>query len=203
MTHLDGLHAAYYYSDEIEKLVALAKYEFVYSAIDRWAELIQDVVPAKYYEDSVLVPIPLAPRKQRWRGFNQTELLARRLSKRWQVPTANVLQRTRYTETQVGMGREARWSNLRGAFEVAPSYLPEQKTQTTNLLSRLFLRDIPAPASLPIKVLLIDDVMTTGTTLEQCAQALKAAGVEQVYAAVLARGAAPPVNFEKAEEESL
>jgi competence protein ComFC len=187
-TNLDGLYPAFYYNDEIEKLVATAKYQFVYKAVDRWAEMIQRLIPSEYYDGAVLVPIPLAPRKQRWRGFNQAELLARRLSGYWQVPTLNLLHRTRYTETQVGMGREARLGNLRGVFAV--------QTERQNMFGQVIEN-----FEIPEKVVLIDDVMTTGTTLEQCAQVLKAAGVKTVYAAVLARGAAPPQNLESVTEE--
>lgn len=103
-----------------------------------------------------IAAVPLHPRRQRERGFNQSELLAQRLARGWGVPVLPLLERTRHTGTQKGRGAERRRSELSGAFQLR------------------------AGMSAPARVLLVDDVCTTGATLGAAAEALYSAGVEQV-----------------------
>jgi len=112
----------------------------------------------------LIVPVPLHPARQRERGFNQAELLAQLLSAKMPVPARGVLERTRYTTTQTAFDRSERMENLRGAFR---------------LRKRADVRGL--------RVLLIDDVLTTGSTVSECARVLKEAGASSVYAATAAR----------------
>ena len=116
-------------------------------------------------EAEVLVPVPLFPKRCRRRGYNQSELLARALAETIGLPVNTAaLARVRDTVSQTTLGREGRLANMSGAF----------------LCTR--------PAELKGKVvLLVDDVATTGATLEGCAQALRAAGAKKVYAYTFAR----------------
>lgn len=113
----------------------------------------------------LLLPVPLHPKKLKKRGYNQSELLACALARRKQLPVdTRSLIRRRDTPSQTKFGREARLKNMDGAFECI------------------------APAAVKGKViLLIDDVATTGATLEGCARALKQAGAKKVMAYTLAR----------------
>jgi len=111
-----------------------------------------------------LVPVPLHPLREREREFNQARLLALRLGKNLQLPVASFLERTRSTKSQAGFDRAHRLENLEGAFHVRQS--------------------IREGASL----LLVDDVSTTGTTLDLCAAALLDAGASEVCAVTVARG---------------
>jgi len=113
----------------------------------------------------LIIPVPLhGPRKWR-RGFNQAEALAREVSRFAGVPwTAGVLRRTRATPPQVGLSHRQRRLNLTGAFAVRR---PESVRQR--------------------RVLLVDDVMTTGATLDTCARALTAAGARSVAGLTAAR----------------
>ncbi len=120
----------------------------------------------------IVVPVPLHPRRERKRGFNQSELLARALAKELALPAANLLQRTRATPPQVGLDAKARTHNVRGAFALDPRS-----------------GDITGQ-----RILLVDDVYTTGSTLRECAGVLNRAGAQTVCAVTLARQVSPDVR---------
>ena len=111
-----------------------------------------------------IVPVPLHPAKQRERGFNQAALLAEWLSTHMALTVRPVLQRVRFTTTQTAFDRSERMQNLRNAFRL------RKKADVRKL-----------------RVLLIDDVLTTGSTLSECARILKEGGAQSVYAATAAR----------------
>lgn len=112
-----------------------------------------------------LVPVPLHPRRLRERQFNQAAILAGHLSKTSGIPVREVLRRTRHTGTQTRLDRKARRQNLRDAFSL------RQNTDVTNL-----------------DLLLVDDVLTTGSTLDACAAILIENGARSVRALTVARG---------------
>ncbi len=115
----------------------------------------------------LLVPVPLHPRKQRLRTFNQSREIALSLSKLTGMELRPVLRRIRWTNSQAGLDREGRLRNLQGAFAVP----------------RRHARLVTGRA-----VLIIDDVLTTGTTAHECARALKKAGAARVAVLTAARG---------------
>jgi competence protein ComFC len=112
----------------------------------------------------LLVPVPLHSARQRERGFNQAGLLAKLLSAARGIPCQSALERVRYTTTQTAFDRTERMENLHNAFR---------------LRKKMNVRHL--------HVLLIDDVLTTGATLSECARVLKKAGASSVYAATAAR----------------
>ena len=113
---------------------------------------------------SVIVPVPLHRSRLRRRGYNQSVLLAKELAQRIALPLCRgALLRERDTRSQVGLSREERWANVWGAFRCPSGDLCGQD------------------------VLLIDDVLTTGATLEACASALLDAGANSVWAFTLTR----------------
>lgn len=112
----------------------------------------------------LVVPVPLHPARKRERGFNQAELLAQSLSAHAGFRMSEALERIRYTTTQTAFDRAERMENLRDAFRL------RKKANVRGL-----------------RVLLIDDVLTTGSTLSECARVLKAAGATSVHAATAAR----------------
>jgi competence protein ComFC len=111
-----------------------------------------------------LVPVPLHLSRLRQRGFNQSLLLAQEAGGLLGVEVKEALVRTRRTDAQVNLGAEERKANVAGAFAVQPK--------------------IPIAG---LSVVLIDDVVTTGSTLSACAEALVAAGAASVMATSLAR----------------
>jgi ComF family protein len=112
----------------------------------------------------LIVPVPLHPARERERGFNQATLLAELLSDRIGLPVRLVLERARFTTSQTAHDRTERMKNLHDAFR---------------LRKKMNVRDL--------RVLLIDDVLTTGSTLSECARVLKKAGALSVFAATAAR----------------
>ena len=112
----------------------------------------------------VVIPVPLHPARKRERGFNQAELLGELLSARAGLPLRNALERIRYTTTQTAFDRTERMENLHDAFRLRKN------------------ADVRG-----LRVLLIDDILTTGSTLSECARVLKAAGAISVHAATAAR----------------
>ncbi len=124
-------------------------------------------------EVELVMPVPLHGRRLRRRGFNQAWLLVRHWTGFAEAPGGghsgplfvhNALVRRRPTRPQTGLGREERLSNLKGAFALAPGRSVDGRT-----------------------VLLVDDVMTTGTTADACAQVLRAAGARRVDVLTLTR----------------
>jgi ComF family protein len=112
----------------------------------------------------LIVPVPLHPTRQRERGFNQASLLAELLSAQISIPSKPLLERIRYTTTQTALDRAERMENLHNAFRL------RKKANVRRL-----------------RVLLIDDVLTTGSTLSECARVLKRAGAISVHAVMAAR----------------
>ncbi len=112
----------------------------------------------------IIVPVPIHIRRRQERGYNQSELLARVLSKRTEIPVCTgILVKRRNTPPQSSLTRGERYKNLTDAFHVKNTDLVMQK-----------------------RILLVDDVMTTGSTLEQCGKVLVEAGAARVDAFVIA-----------------
>lgn len=110
-----------------------------------------------------IVPVPLSKRRLIQRGFNQSQVMAGAISEKTAIPVKNLLVRTKDTPPQSGLGRKERLKNIKGAFSLND-------------------RD-----GLPRSVIVVDDVFTTGATVNEVARVLKKAGVHTVSALVFAR----------------
>ena len=111
------------------------------------------------------VPVPLHPARRRERNFNQAEVLARLIAPRAGKPVVQALRRDRYTTTQTRFDRHQRMENLRNAFSVRHN-APVQNRH----------------------LILVDDVFTTGSTVDECARVLREAGAASVRVVTVARG---------------
>jgi competence protein ComFC len=132
--------------------------------VARWLYAAFDDERLQAQRFDIIVPVPLHPTRQRERGFNQASALAELVSAQVSVPCKPVLKRTRYTTTQTALDRAERMENLHNAFRLRKN------------------ADVRG-----LRVLLIDDVLTTGSTLSECARLLKRAGAISVHAATAAR----------------
>ncbi len=121
--------------------------------------------PDDSLDDSIIVPVPLYPLREKSRGYNQAELLAKQVAKPPSDEPQHLLKRVRNTEPQAQLSRNDRLKNLRDSFEVRES---------SDLVNK--------------KIILIDDVCSTGATLNECARVLRRAGAKQIWGLVLARG---------------
>jgi ComF family protein len=134
-------------------------------------------------EPSVLVPIPLAARRLRQRGYNQSEWLATALGRRWQLPVrSDLLSRVRETATQTALTPETRLANVAGAFAMRNAKCG-MRNERGGVDSAF-----PIPHS---TLILVDDVFTTGATLAEAARALEQAGARRVYGVTFGRAVIP------------
>ena len=155
--------SAFRYAPPLQEAIHLFKYRGKVSLAKALGELMQAAGPPASVD--VLMPIPLHPARLREREFNQALLLADRLGAAWRLPVScHNLSRIRLTASQTELSRAARLKNLRRAFALRR---PEEVAGR--------------------RVLLIDDVFTTGTTVNECAKTLRKAGAADVYVFTLAR----------------
>jgi ComF family protein len=161
---LAGLRSAVAYEGPVELAVQRFKYEGWRRLAGPLALLLAERLVVEGLAAAYVVPVPLHPRRLRQRGFNQADLLARELRRRLALgkPPGELI-RTRATPPQVGHDRLWRLQNVRGAFA----------WRGADLAGR--------------SLLLIDDVATTGATLDACAAALRASGSGPVIGASVAR----------------
>ena len=118
-----------------------------------------------HHRPEVIVPVPLHTKRLRHRGFNQAVLLGEALAKEWRLPLQrHNLRRSRWTEPQVNLAAAEREANVKGAFVLAEPALVAGK-----------------------RVLLVDDVYTTGSTVRECARVLKKGGAAEVVVVTVAR----------------
>jgi len=160
---LRGFDAAYCfgaYEGVLRELIHLYKYGKVSTLCGPLGDLMAQALPREESFD-LLAPVPLYWRRRLQRGFNQSGLLARELSRRTGIPVLQALIRLRPTLTQAGLSNTARRRNVARAF------------RSRNVQGK--------------RILLIDDVMTTGATASACALALKQSGARRVSLLTLAR----------------
>jgi predicted amidophosphoribosyltransferase len=187
----DGLYSVYDYTDpNVSKLLIDGKYKFLPELYTTLGELLTVHIKAdkldRVLDNFTTTPIPLVTKRLRWRGFNQAELLAQSLSAILQNPYEQVLVRYRSTKTQKDLSKVERTKNIINAFG------PRNQTKSwaTALATLLFEFESPPPAIPQIKdscFILVDDVITTGSTLLEATKLLKQHGARKVWCITLAR----------------
>jgi len=161
---LSGIRTACIYDGVARKAIHGLKYRHRQTLARPLAALLEAELRRRPLMLDLLTPVPLHPRRLAERGFNQSELLARDLGERLGIPVAACLERRRETKAQAGLKAASRWSNVREAFRCADEVVLDGR-----------------------RVGVVDDVCTTGATLEECARALRAAGCSAVWGIAVAR----------------
>lgn len=155
------------YTDEMVRAIGLLKYEKL-TPLGRWfAQRLHEVIQenSALTEIDAVVPVPLHRGRLRERGYNQAELIAKPLARTLGVPVGSyLLVRTKPRPSRLLLSRRERWVTVRGAYEI------RKGARVDNL-----------------RILLIDDVFTTGATLDACSRALKRAGAKSVAGLTVAR----------------
>ena len=164
--NIDHVHActAYYFLTA-KKMVEFLKFRGFQEIAALMADQILKDLPRTFWHHAVLVPVPLHWTRKLWRGFNQAELIAVELERRVEELTiARNLKRVKYTSQQAKLSKKNRKKNMQDVFVWK------------------------GKAIVPVRVILVDDVVASGSTLDSAGEALKLAGVKTVDAVVFARG---------------
>ena len=158
--YLDRVVLGFRYAEPISQFIEKAKFEGDFVLAYKLGRLLRLAIPSLPFEFDLACAVPLSVERLRERGYNQAELMLwGYLGKR---PNLNPLKRIKHTRPQTELSRKERLENVKSAFEVEG--------------------DVSG-----LRILLFDDVMTTGATLRECAKALKKAGAKEVLALALAR----------------
>lgn len=170
---IDGLYAVSNYDGLIASLIGAVKYRFLFDMaalggdILHWQGCKLGIWESFSRQTTAIVPVPIHWKKRWERGFNASQLYAKPLANKlglYLLP--DLLIKTKRTKAQAQLSRSERLTNIKGSF----------------------FTSVSDPLRLPKNVILIDDVATTGSTLQECAASLKKAGVKKVFAVVLAHG---------------
>jgi ComF family protein len=171
---LDGLTSVFSYKGIVKEAIIKLKYNFVSDLAEDLAEAFlsfcgEDGYFALYCQknDPILAPISLYKTRERWRGFNQSELLGKMIAQNLGLRfTPDLLIRVKNTKPQMELSEKQRRENIRGAFSVNPRF--------------------PRPLY-HFSFIIFDDVWTSGSTIKEAAKVLKQAGAKQVWGLTLAR----------------
>jgi len=164
-TYLDGIFFLTMYEGMIKKAICEIKYSGYYSILYDLSKFMADFLKLYYKKDDFVVTyVPMHTDKENSRGFNQSKILAKSLSKILKKDFTNLLEKVNSTENPVKLNKYDRLANLRNSFRF--------NKKNTNI---------------PQIVIIIDDVYTTRSTLNECARILKNSGVEKVYGYVIAK----------------
>ncbi|MBW3538163.1 hypothetical protein KY386_01560 [Candidatus Parcubacteria bacterium] len=160
-TKLSGVTVASHYEGAVKALIGALKYQRAASAAGLAAALITPLL--KDLAIDVVTSTPASAGRYRQRGYNQAQLVAKAVAKSLNLPYADLLIRTGNAH-QVGTSRQQRLKQVQGAFEPRRPYLIQDT-----------------------RILLVDDVVTTGATMAECAKALKGAGAKHVWGTAIAK----------------
>lgn len=185
-TSLTGVLAASSWDNQtLRQLI----YEYKYRFIKDLAKPLSQIMITRLKTDRLITcgadkliftPVPLHRQRLQWRGFNQAELLAKELGNYFEAPVTQLLERSRNTQPQAEMKKQKeRKNNIKEAFSLNKTFAPLRAKGA--IINKLPLLEEKT-------VILVDDITTTGSTLEECAVALKPLKPKEIWGLVLARG---------------
>lgn len=165
---LHGLRFAQFYRGTVRRAIHALKYDGQKRLAEPLGLLLAQAFKHYRMHADAIIPLPLHIQRQQARGYNQAELLARICARHLKIPCLDkLIIRRRATRAQVGLNSRERRQNVEGAFELASSF--------------------PTRSLAGCTLLLIDDVCTTGATLEACASPLYQVGIQEIWGLVLAK----------------
>lgn len=170
-SHLTAGTALFVYTEQMKKAMAAFKYAGSQTDGEIYGMELFKYRGSKLsgWQLDYVIPVPLHRRRRQFRGYNQAEIIAEVIGTALNVPLlTDCLERTRYTRPQKGLDDKKRLQNVQGAFRFRKSFERQQLTGCN--------------------ILLIDDIYTTGATLEACGAILRQQGVKNVYFACLCIG---------------
>lgn len=164
---LDGMHSFYKYEGVVRKAILALKYRFAADVAKEITEAVNFRFESK--NGALIVPVPLHRRRENWRGFNQSAVLGRLVAEKWGVDFEDSLvSRLENTLPQVKLGRTERLRNISGKFAVNANASREALAKWD-------------------KIVIFDDVWTTGATIAEICKVLKKAGAKKVWGMSVAR----------------
>jgi competence protein ComFC len=182
----EGLVSMFNYHDKnVSEILITGKYKFIPIVYKQLSKLLYKFLYNNFAfftsEADAIIPLPLHIRRFRWRGFNQSEILASELSALFEKPMLKVLKRTKPTQTQKDLKKEQRIKNVEDAFKIALNTTSPQVWGESAEGGREVV-DIKGK-----NLILIDDVTTTGSTLLEAVKVLKRNGCGKVWCVTVAR----------------
>lgn len=173
-TNLSGLLFSTYYEKNkiLKKLIDYFKYPpFVKDISKELSKIIisyLSLIEFNFPKNSLFVPVPLSRKRKKWRGFNQAEEITKELSKFYNIPLRNdLILKIKETLPQVELSSKERKENIKGAFKLNENFSNEIKNKT---------------------IFIVDDISTTGATLEEIALEIKKGKPKEIFGLVVARG---------------
>jgi competence protein ComFC len=166
-SQVNGLISVWEYEGIIEKAIQKIKYEGCYDIINELIDKAFGKIELNLSKDTIVTYVPMYKKRERYRGFNQAKLIAEKMEEKTGKPVVAFLEKTKDNKSQVGLGPKEREENVKGVFRSTC--------------------EVNATTSQVNNVLLIDDVYTTGATMNECIKVLKKAGFKNVWGFTLSR----------------
>jgi ComF family protein len=174
--YIDGLISVFKYKKEVQKIIKEIKYRYYKAGVGKLVDFFLKNLRNSEFDKflaskPILVPIPLHSKKMSARGFNQAQLIAQILAKSWQLPISNkFLVRAKNTQVQAELKKAQRQQNMKNAFIPSREIL---KIGSKSLQNK--------------NILLVDDVWTTGSTMQEAAKVLKKLAAKKIWGVTVAR----------------
>ena len=149
----------------MEKLIQKIKYDGCYDIVGELVAMAFKKIDLQLPKDTIITFVPMYKKKEKCRGFNQAELIAKKVGEKTDRPAVKLLEKTKDNRSQVGLGPQERVENVKNIFKMIE--VPPQSTWQN--------------------VLIVDDVYTTGATMGECIKTLKKSGVKNVWGFTLSR----------------
>jgi predicted amidophosphoribosyltransferase len=184
------------YEGLMEKLIWKIKYDGMYDIINELVEKAFERIELNLPEDTYITYVPMYKKKEKQRGFNQAELIARKIGQllglaEQPLKVVPLLTKIKDNRSQTELNPRERLENVKGVFQIKSearnpksetnSNIQNYKSQTDSFEFR------HSNLEIPLKVVLVDDVYTTGATMNECKKVLQGAGIKNIWGFTLAR----------------